>query len=82
MGALGEILLNELRDTDIKVVYGIDKNASCITRDIEMKGIVEIVAGVDAIVVTPVSYFDAIEKVLKARVSCPILSLADILCEL
>ena len=82
MGALGEILLNELRDTDIKVVYGIDKNASCITRDIEMKGIGEIVSGVDAIVVTPVSYFDSIEKVLKARVSCPILSLADILCEL
>ena len=82
MGALGEILLNELRDTDIKVVYGIDKNASCITRDIEMKGIGEIVSGVDAIVVTPVSYFDSIEKVQKARVSCPILSLADILCEL
>ena len=47
-----------------------------------MKGIGEIVSGVDAIVVTPVSYFDSIEKVLKARVSCPILSLADILCEL
>ena len=35
----------------------------------------------DAVVVTVVYYFDAIEETLKQKVDCPILSLGDIVYE-
>ena len=77
----GETLLEELRETQIQVVYGIDKNAENIYSDISILSLEDTLDDVDAIVVTAVTFFDEIEDELHKKVNCPILSLEDILYE-
>lgn len=77
----GETLLEELKGTDIHVAYGIDKNADAIYADVNVVSMEDIIEDVDAIVVTAITFFDEIEEALSAKVSCPILSLEDILYE-
>lgn len=79
MSYAGETLLNELRNTDIEVVYGIDKNADAIYSDIDVLFLEDELDEVDAIVVTAVSFFEEIKMKLLKKTGCPILSLEDIL---
>ena len=81
MSYAGETLCRELKDSGIEIVYGIDQNADVMCKDIEMKKPEEELPQVDAVVVTVVYYFDAIEETLKQKVDCPILSLGDIVYE-
>ena len=81
MSYAGETLLEELRETQIQVVYGIDKNAENIYSDISILSLEDTLDDVDAIVVTAVTFFDEIEDELHKKVNCPILSLEDILYE-
>ena len=74
----GITLQNELDGTEIKIAYGIDANAESIYSDIEVKKPTDDLPPVDAIVVTPIYYFVEIEEKLEERVSCPILSLDDV----
>lgn len=82
MNYIGDLLLNELKGVDVEVEYGIDKNAA----DIEYESIQVVTPDdqldeVDVIVVTSVTFFDSIEEILKKKVSCPIVSVEDILYE-
>lgn len=81
MSYAGETLLEELKDSEINVVYGIDRNAGEIYADVDVVSVDEELEEVDAIVVTAVTFFDEIEEQLNAKVNCPILSLEDILFE-
>lgn len=81
MSYVGETLINELKGTDIQVVYGIDKNANAIYTDIDIITLEDTLDEVDAIVVTAITFFDEIEEILQGKVNCPILSLEDILYE-
>lgn len=81
MSYAGERLLNELKGSDIEVAYGIDQNADGIYADIKIVTKEDALEPVDAIVVTPVFFFQEIEKDLAGKVDCPILSLEDILYE-
>lgn len=83
MSYVGETLLDELKDSEIKVVYGIDNNACAIYADVEIDvfSMDEELEDVDAIVVTAVTYFDEIIEQLEKKVSCPIISLEDVLSE-
>lgn len=81
MSYAGETFVEELRETDIEVVYGIDKNADGIYADIDVVSMDDELKEVDAVVVTAVTFFDEIEKRLSEKVSCPIISLEDILYE-
>lgn len=81
MSYAGETLCRELKDSDVEIAYGIDQNAEWMSRDIEMKRPQDDLTDVDAIIVTVVYYFDEIEKNLKQKVNCPILSLGDIVYE-
>lgn len=81
MSYAGMTLINELKDTEITVVYGIDKNADAIYTDIDIVCIDENLEEVDAIVVTAITFFDEIEEELSEKIGCPILSLEDILYE-
>lgn len=81
MGAAGMTLLDELKETGVQVVYGIDKRADEIYTDLDVVTMEKNLAEVDAIVVTAVSYFDEIKEELKRKVNCPVISLNSILRE-
>lgn len=79
MNYVGETLLNELAGSDIKVKYAIDKNADNIFIDIDVVLPDQILDEVDAVIVTPITFFDEIEELLEKKINCPILSVEDIL---
>jgi hypothetical protein len=81
MSYAGETLLEELKDTDIKVAYGIDKNAESLYADVDVVTMDDDLEEVDAIVVTAITFFDEIEEKLSEKIDCPIISLEDILYE-
>lgn len=70
IGMIGKQLLDELKDTNIKVEFGIDINAHTIRKEmIKINTIDEIKDEweVDAIIVTPVQYYLEIEKQIKEK---------------
>lgn len=79
MSYAGETLLNELKDTGIEVAYGIDQKADERYSDVDIVSPDDELQSVDAIVVTPITFFDEIEEKLSKKIDCPILSLEDIL---
>ena len=81
MSFAGETLLNELKDSEISVAYGIDQNAASIYADIDVVSTTDMLKEVDAIVVTAITFFDEIEEMLSEKIDCPIISLEDILYE-
>lgn len=81
MSYVGETLVDELRETKTRVVYGIDQRADYLYSDVEIKTLDDNLENVDAVVVTAITYFDEIEEKLCDMFDCPILSLEDILHE-
>lgn len=82
MSFVGETLLDEVKDSNIQVVYGIDQHADHIwVADLEVVNVEDDLEEVDAIVVTAVTFFEEIEEKLSGKVSCPVISLEDILYE-
>lgn len=77
----GETLIDELKETNVHVAYGIDKNADTIYADVNMVSIDDDLEPVDAIVVTAITFFEEIEEKLLEKTDCPIISLEDILYE-
>lgn len=82
MSYVGERLYDELKNTDIQVRYGIDKNADAIYSDLEIVLPKDSLQEVDAIVVTSVYFYAEIEEMLAQKTDSLILSLEDILYEL
>lgn len=82
MSYAGETLLNELKNTEVKIVYAIDKNADSIFSEIDVFSMEDELEEVDAIVVTAITFYDEIEEKLSEKLDCPILSLEDILYEI
>lgn len=81
MSYAGETLLEELKNSDITVSYGIDNNSDAIYADVDIVSMEDALGDVDAIVVTAITYFDEIADELSKKVSCPIISLDTILYE-
>lgn len=82
MGEMGQILLADLRDKGINVVYGIDKNADNIRADIPLVKISESLEEVDGIIVTAVAFYDEVKKEVQNKIDVPVISIKDILDEL
>lgn len=82
MNYVGERLLDELKDSEVTVKYGIDQRADEIYTDIDLITMNDELPEVEAIVVTPIFFFDEIQDKLSDKVDCPIISLEDILYEL
>lgn len=82
MSYAGETLIEELRNSGIKVAYGIDMNADKLYSDVNLVTIEDDLENVDAVIVTAITFFDEIEKALSTKISCPIISLEDILYEI
>ncbi|MBQ4068842.1 MAG: hypothetical protein IJC76_06285 [Lachnospiraceae bacterium] len=84
MGTLGELFYNEIKGTDVKVSYFIDKNADTLyygLDDIAVVGLGDISNqdAVDAIIVTPIFDFDAIEGDLWEVTDISLVSLEDVI---
>lgn len=77
----GERLIDELKNTGIEVVAGVDKNAKAIFADVPVLSPEDIIPNADCMVVTPVFFFDEIVEQMSHKVSYPIISLEDILYE-
>lgn len=82
MSYAGETLVEELKDTDVHVVYGIDKGAESMYAEVDLVLPDDEFQTVDAIVVTAVTFFEEIEEKLSKKINCPIISLEDILYEI
>lgn len=78
MKELGERLYDELKDSEVEIKYIIDKNADAIYADVDVVTPDDPLEDVDVIVVTAVHYFDEIEMMLEQKISCPIISLEEI----
>ena len=81
MSYLGESLVRELKDSDVKVQYGIDKNAENIYSSVDVINLSADLPKVDVIVVTTVFFFDEVVEELADIVNCPVMSLEDIVYE-
>lgn len=82
MSYAGERLLEELQNSGVLVKYAIDKKADEKYSEVDICLPEEKLEAVDAIIVTAITFVDEIEKMLSKKVSCPIISLEDILYEL
>ncbi len=78
----GEALIEELKNTDINIIYGIDKKAEAIYTKIDVISSDDTFPKVDAVVVTAITFFDEIKMELSKKLECPIISLEEILYEL
>lgn len=81
MNYVGETLLGELAGSGVKVKYAIDRNADNIYTDVDIVVPDVSLEKVDAIIVTPITFFDEIAEMLSGKADCPILSMEDILYE-
>lgn len=77
MGDVGQCLANELKDSNIKVIYGIDRRE--VTWEFPIYKIEKPLPKVDAVIVTALVSFEIIEEELKAKMDCPIYSMEDII---
>lgn len=82
MSYVGESLIRELRGSSVEVAYGIDKNADGIYADIEVFSAEDELPQVDAIIVTSITFYEEIQEILLQKISCPIISLEDVLYEI
>lgn len=79
MSYVGVTLVEELKNTKIEVVYGIDKNADNIASIIDIITLKDEMKEVDAIVVTAIVFYEDIKRQLREKANCPVISLEDIL---
>lgn len=82
MGVVGQRLIKELRDSSIQIAYGIDKNEDMVYTGLDVMTIKDQLPYVDAVVVTVLKEFDAIQEVLSEKIDCHVVAIEDILGEL
>lgn len=80
MNYMGKTLLDELRNSSIKVEYAIDRNADNIHLPLKIYNPSEKLPNVDVIVVTAISVFDEIKEQLHQKGEDNVISLEEIIC--
>lgn len=81
MGDIGILFVNELKNSDIDIMYGIDRNIN-VGGPVKIYHPDDTLPNVDAVVVTAVAFFDDIEDMLRKKMDCPVLSIEDIVFDL
>lgn len=79
IGGMGQHLISELKNSNIKIEYIIDKDKSMKFLEIECKNMNDELKEVDAVIVTPTFYYDEIRENLKKKLQCPIISLEEVI---
>ena len=78
---MGKALIEELKDTEIEVKYGIDRNVDKMDTQTDVFKPDEDLPEVDVIVVTSVHYYADIEMGLRDKLKYPIVALNDVVYE-
>ncbi len=79
-GDIGECLFKELSKSDlVKVKYIIDKNSLLSSDKVKVITTDDYLDPVDVIIVTAIHYYDDVLDVLENKISCPIISIEDVL---
>ena len=79
MGDLALLLLQELEDSDISVDYGIDANWPGDYWDLHIFSPDDVLPQTDLIVVTPLTAYEAISRMLQKKCPFPVCSIANII---
>lgn len=81
MGELGNRLVEALKNTSVKVCYGISENMWDAFAEIDIKGLKEeeFFREIDCIVVTPIHIYEKIAAGLRQKSDCDIISLEDVI---
>ncbi|MBR1642066.1 MAG: hypothetical protein IJ683_07080 [Butyrivibrio sp.] len=81
MADIGLLLYDELKSSDIEVLYAIDRNADFLNLDvdIDIKTPEDDFDKVDAIVIASITYAEEIKDVIKDKVSYPILTIEEVI---
>ena len=79
MGELGNRLYDELKDTDIYVAYGIDKNNKTSYPGLKIYSLEDDFENADVIVVTAIFAYSIIKKELAEKTNIPVISLEDVI---
>lgn len=82
MSYVGLRLTKELKGSEIRIMYGIDRDAANILSDVSIFTLNDSLPDVDAIVVTAIGGFDEINDRLSRKVCCPVIAIEDILNEI
>ncbi len=82
MGELGNRLFDELENTSVEVKYVVDKEAMSAYSKVDVRELEEMTDDVDAVVVTAIFAMDDIKSDIEEQVTCPIISLEDVVYEL
>lgn len=82
MSNVGIRLAKELKDSEIEVVYGIDRNAANIYSEIKVVATEDVLPEVDAVVVTLVDGFEEVCESLSEKLVCQIIAIEDIINEI
>lgn len=80
-GVLGKLLYKDLRDTEVKVEYAIDRAAVANDINLAVMTLDDAFPEVDVIVVTATFAFEEIRKDLEQHTEIPIISLRDVVFE-
>lgn len=83
-GHIGRLIYNQLKNSDVTVLYGIDQNIenNFISEDIPLYTIEELFPDVQAIIVTPFYAFQEIKKNLQKKVKCKLFSVDEMIEEI
>lgn len=79
LGMIGETLVDELCDSDVNIIYGIDKNRGDECFEFDVLHPDEVTDNIDVVIVTALFYYDSIKNDLERKLSCPIISLEEVL---
>lgn len=79
-GVVGKLLLNELKETDIRVRYIIDIKAEEMSGEIPIISLEENFPKVDAIIITIINEFDTIKDILSKKCDYDIIPIEDVVC--
>lgn len=78
MSHIGQRIIDDLENSEVKVMYGIDQRAERLTYNLHIYKPDEEFPEVDAIVVTAYDY-DEIAEMLSEKTECEILSFGDVI---
>lgn len=78
MGYIGECLYEELENTNIKILYGIDRSARDYKRELLIYQIDEQLEDVDVVIVTFESDLENIKESVQKKIKCPVFTIGEL----
>jgi hypothetical protein len=79
LGDMAERLMEDLSGSDIKIVYGVDRDLACsLSMDLDTYSLEEEWPRADVMVVTPITSFEQINELVKGKARFPIISLEEV----